>query len=150
MKILFTYFVFVDSHVIGLLRTWFLMKICMASSMLPPFPMSTTLCNADKLLSVESILCMQIMFNSQFENENPQIEYYVENSNFIIHLSARLNVHHNQLLQKQIFPLQTLNCLCFFSLLFQIKFNFQLICFLFFFCAYLTCSFFGIWFFFGR
>lgn len=96
--------------------------------------------------------CMQIMFNSQFENENPQIEYYVENSNFIIHLSARLNVYHNQLLQKQFFPLQTLNCLCFFSSFayFKIKFNFKLICSLCpFFCACWTFSFLVCFFFLG-
>lgn len=78
--------------------------------------------------------CMQIMFNSQFKNKNPQIEYYLENLNFIIHLSARLNVHRNQLLQKQKISSPNFGLFMlffFFFFCFNIKLNFQLICSLF-------------------
>lgn len=58
----FTYFVFVDSHVIGLLRTWFLMKFCIASSILPlaplpplPTTLQTSMFCRDEML-VESIV----------------------------------------------------------------------------------------------
>lgn len=53
---LITHFVFVDSHVIGLLRTWFLMKFCIASSILPPvLPFPTSIfCSAVEMLA-ESI-----------------------------------------------------------------------------------------------
>lgn len=54
-----TYFAFVDSHVIGLLRTWFLMKFCMASSMVP----LPKFCSADEIL--ESIVVSSIPINSQ-------------------------------------------------------------------------------------
>lgn len=54
-----TYFAFVDSHVIGLLRTWFLMKFCMASSILP----LPKFCSAHEIL--ESIVVSSIPSISQ-------------------------------------------------------------------------------------
>lgn len=68
-----TYFVFVDSHVIGLLRTWFLIKLCIASSTLAGF----TCCKADGS-TVESIALIKIAQALWFVWYDVLVLYFVD------------------------------------------------------------------------
>lgn len=73
----FTYLVFVDSHVIGLLSTWFLMKICMASSVLPP-PLTSIVCRAVEML-VESIVRYNCKLLKQYIHERTDTKQNTHN-----------------------------------------------------------------------